>query len=296
MIGGLSGTMLASVSLDLQVHDTYFVVAHLHYVLIGGAVFPLFGALYYWYPKVTGRLMSERAGWLNFWLLFVGFNLTFFPMHYLGLKGMPRRVYTYRAETGWGGLNLLATVGAFVIALSVLVLLFNAWRSRRRGRVAGADPWGGGTLEWATESPVPRYNFKNPPTVQSLNPVWEDPPETPVVTGLSVEHRELLVTSLHDAAPELRDHIAGDSLWPLILATARLRVDHRVHLPPDGRADRRGRRRGWCSWAGSGRPPNPTRSITIRRTSRRPNSGRERPAPDAGPESTAAAGDRGATP
>jgi cytochrome c oxidase subunit I+III len=139
--------MLASVSIDLQVHDTYFVVAHLHYVLIGGSIFPLFGAFYYWFPKWTGRMLGERTGWWNFWLLFLGFNLTFFPMHQLGLKGMTRRVYSYRAETGWGDLNLLATIGAFLLGAGVLVFMANVYRSRRRGRLAGPDPWGAGTLE-----------------------------------------------------------------------------------------------------------------------------------------------------
>src|SRR3954452_19964205 len=133
VIGGLSGVMLASVSIDTQVHDTFFVVAHLHYVLIGGAIFPLFGAFYYWYPKWTGRLLGERLGWWNLGLLFAGFHLTFFPMHLLGLQGMTRRVYSYAPETGWGRLNLLATVGAFTLGLGVLMFLFNAVRSRRRG-------------------------------------------------------------------------------------------------------------------------------------------------------------------
>ncbi|MDT7604000.1 MAG: cytochrome c oxidase subunit, partial [Acidobacteriota bacterium] len=140
VLGGLSGLILASVPLDLQVHDTYFVVAHFHYVLIGGAVFPLFGAFYYWFPKWTGRLLSERLGKVNFWLLFVGFNLVFFPMHQLGLRGMPRRVYTYLPQMGWGNLNLLATVGAGVMALGVLAFLANVWASRRAGALAGDNP------------------------------------------------------------------------------------------------------------------------------------------------------------
>src|SRR5204862_6722460 len=131
VIGGLTGVMLASVSLDLQVHDTFFVVAHLHYVLIGGAVFPLFGAFYYWFPKWTGRMLSEALGWINLALLFVGFNLTFFPMHDLGLDGMPRRVYTYLPELNWGSRNLLATIGAFILAAGVLVYIVNVFWARR---------------------------------------------------------------------------------------------------------------------------------------------------------------------
>src|SRR4051812_22135802 len=133
VLGGMTGLMLASVSLDSQVHDSYFVVAHLHYVLLGGAVFPVFGALYFWYPKFTGHMMSERLGRWSFWLMFVGFNVAFFPMHLLGLKGMPRRVYTYPAEMGWGNLNLLATVGAVTLAVGILLTLVNAVRSARGG-------------------------------------------------------------------------------------------------------------------------------------------------------------------
>jgi cytochrome c oxidase subunit I+III len=152
VFGGLSGVMLAAAPFDLQVHDTFFVVAHFHYVLIGGAVFPLFGGFYYWFPKVTGRCLHERLGQWNFWLLFIGFNLTFFPLHQLGLAGMPRRVYTYVPEMGWGGLNLLATIGAGVLAVGVALFLLNVWRSRRYGQLAGDNPWGAGTLEWATSS------------------------------------------------------------------------------------------------------------------------------------------------
>ena len=136
IIGGFTGVMVASVPFDQQVHDTYFIVAHFHYVLIGGAVFPLFGAFYYWFPKMTGRMLSERLGRWNFWLFFIGMNVTFFPMHQLGLEGMPRRVYTYLPETGWGDLNLLATIGAATIAASMLIFVINVIRSLPR-RTAG---------------------------------------------------------------------------------------------------------------------------------------------------------------
>src|SRR4051812_43035433 len=185
IIGGLTGVMLASVPLDLQVHDTMFVVAHLHYVLIGGAVFPLIGAVHYWYPKVTGRLLDERAGKASFWLLLVGFNATFFPLHQLGLRGMPRRVYTYLPETGWGRLNLFATAATALIAASILVTLANVVWSRRRGARAGADPWHADTLEWAVPSPPPPYVFAALPVVGSHEPLWEDAAGRATVTGLS---------------------------------------------------------------------------------------------------------------
>src|SRR4051812_23042192 len=184
--GGLSGIMLASVPIDLQVHDTYFVVAHFHYVLIGGAVFPLFGAFYYWFPKWTGRMLNNSLGNLNFWLFFIGFNLTFFPMHQLGLKGMTRRVYTYGPETGWGTLNMLATIGAATMGLGVLLFIYNVLISRKHGRLAGDDPWGGGSLEWTTASPPPSYNYYPPPTVGGRYPAWENPADAPVVSGLAL--------------------------------------------------------------------------------------------------------------
>jgi cytochrome c oxidase subunit 1 len=218
IIGGLTGVMLASVSLDLQVHDTFFVVAHLHYVLIGGAIFPLFGALYYWFPKWTGRLLSEKAGCWNFALLFISFNLTFFPMHQLGLQGMPRRVYSYLPETGWGHLNLLATLGAFMLGFGVLVFVANALWSRKRGAVAGDNPWDAETLEWATTSPPPAYNFLYPTAVRGRSPLWENPPDTPVVTGLSTEAREVLITIVHDAIPDHRYRMGDDTIWTFLTA------------------------------------------------------------------------------
>jgi cytochrome c oxidase subunit I len=220
VLGGLTGMILASVALDLQVHDTFFVVAHFHYVLIGGAVFPLFGAVYYWFPKWTGRMLSETLGKWHFWLFFIGFNLTFFPMHILGLHGMTRRIYTYLPETGWGHLNFLASVGAAVMGLGVLVFGFNVLRSCARGVYAEANPWGAGTLEWATLSPAPSYNFLYPPTVRGQNPLWEHPEETPVVNGLRSDTREVLCTTILDAIPEHRYELAIDSIWPLLLAVA----------------------------------------------------------------------------
>ena len=218
VLGGLTGVMLASVPLDLQIHDTFFVVAHLHYVLIGGAVFPLFGAFYYWFPKWTGRLLSERAGRLNFWLMFIGFNLVFFPMHKLGLNGMPRRVYTYLPESGWGTLNLIASIGAFILASGVLVFIINVVWAYRAGMVAGNNPWAAESLEWAVSSPPPNFNFHNIPVVQGRYPLWEGLENAPVVRGLSTTKREALVTSVMDAQPELRFEIPGPSIWPLMVA------------------------------------------------------------------------------
>jgi cytochrome c oxidase subunit I+III len=222
IVGGLTGVMLAAVPVNLQVHDTMFVVAHLHYVLIGGAVFPLIGAVYYWFPKVTGRLLDERAGKWSFWLVVVGFNATFFPLHQLGLHGMPRRVYTYAAESGWGRLNLIATAGAGILAVGLLISLINVARSLRWGAPAGADPWGADSLEWATASPPPPYNFAAIPVVRSRAPLWEEPARPRQVTGLADTHREVLVTTLLDAAPDHRTSSPGPTLWPLMagLATA----------------------------------------------------------------------------
>ncbi|MBW3671293.1 MAG: cytochrome c oxidase subunit I, partial [Acidobacteria bacterium] len=159
VLGGLTGVMIASVPFDLQVHDSYFIVAHFHYVLIGGAVFPIFAAFHYWFPKLTGRMPSERMGRWSFWLFFIGFNITFFPMHQLGFQGMPRRIYTYLAETGWGPLNLLSTSGSILIFAGVALYTWNLLWSARRGEWAGCNPWDAGTLEWAASSPPEPYNF-----------------------------------------------------------------------------------------------------------------------------------------
>ncbi|MEK0085198.1 cytochrome c oxidase subunit I [Benzoatithermus flavus] len=220
VLGGLTGVMVASVPLDLQVHDTYFVVAHFHYVLIGGAVFPLLGALHYHFPKITGRMPGERLGRLGFLLTFVGFNLAFFPMHILGLSGMPRRVYTYPSGLGWDGMNLLATIGAFTLAAGFLVFFLNLLLSLRRGAPAGDNPWGASTLEWATSSPPPVHAFAHVPLVRSREPLWEERESLPVVTGLRVDAREVLVTATVTAEPRVREPSPEPAIWPLLTALA----------------------------------------------------------------------------
>ena len=163
VIGGIDGVWMASPAMDYAIHDTYFVVAHIHYVLFGGSLFGIMAAMYYWFPKMTGRFLDRRLGYLHFWLMFIGFNVTFFPMHFLGLAGMPRRVATYPADAGWSTLNEVATLGSYVIALAMLVALVNLVVSLRRPRTAPADPWEGNTLEWATSSPPPPHNFDQLP-------------------------------------------------------------------------------------------------------------------------------------
>jgi cytochrome c oxidase subunit I len=220
VLGGLTGVMVASVPFDTQVHDTYFVVAHFHYVLVGGAVFPLLGAVYYWFPKLTGRMMSERLGRWVVALLFAGFNLAFFPMHILGLRGMPRRVYSYGPDMGWSGLNLFVSLTSLLLAVGFLLFFVDVIRSARRGPLAGDNPWDAQTLEWATASPPPCYNFARLPVVTGLSPLWEEREALPIATGLRVDRREVIVSSVGEAIPQARESSPRDSIWPLVTALA----------------------------------------------------------------------------
>jgi cytochrome c oxidase subunit 1 len=177
-VGGISGVFLGSVPVDTQLSDTYYVVAHIHYVLVGGALFSFFAAAFYWIPKISGRLMSEKLGTIQFLIFFLGFNLAFYPMHQLGIEGMPRRTYHYVQAPEWGFLNLIATIGVYLIAVSILIFIFNFLSSivMKGGKIADDDPWEGDTLEWATSSPPPVYNFARIPVVHSARPLKEDVP------------------------------------------------------------------------------------------------------------------------
>jgi cytochrome c oxidase subunit 1 len=183
-------------------------------------VFPLLGILTYWYPKITGRMMNETVGTIGFWLLFAGFQLAFFPMHWSGMLGMPRRVYTYPAGLGLELPNLLSTIGAFVVATSILLFVINGIVSNFRGRLAPPNPWGAPSLEWATSSPPAVYNFAHVPVVDSHTPLWDREGDLPVVTGLRVDEKEMLLTTVVEATPDLREPVPEPSLWPFISAVA----------------------------------------------------------------------------
>jgi cytochrome c oxidase subunit 1 len=173
LIAGLSGIMLAAAPFDWQLNDSYFVIAHFHFVLVGSLLFTIFGAIYYWFPKATGRLLNERLGRWHFWLFLIGFHVTFDTMHFPGILGMPRRIYTYEAGRGWGTLNFVCTLGVLIQAAGMIAFVANILLSLRRGRPAGSDPWDAWTLEWSTSSPPPEYNFAEEPSVRSRRPLWD---------------------------------------------------------------------------------------------------------------------------
>jgi cytochrome c oxidase subunit I+III len=235
VLGGLTGVMIAFVPFDQQVHDTFFIVAHFHYVIIGGTVFPVFAGLHYWFPKLTGRLLGRRLGVWSFLLTFVGFNLTFFPMHWMGLLGMPRRVFTYPAELGLGGANMAATVGAFLLAAGFLLFVVDAGWHRLFGRRSGADPWGAGTLEWSVASPPAAAGFVRQPLVEDRYPLWaavdeaaEGPQgERTTAAPAALERmpalwRGTLATDPLTATPESVQHLPGPTALPILAATALL--------------------------------------------------------------------------
>jgi cytochrome c oxidase subunit 1 len=198
-IGGISGIMHASPPADLQQTDTYFIVAHFHYVLFGGSIMGIFAGIYHYYPKITGRLMSERLGKVHFWLTFIAMNLTFFPMHYAGMLGMSRRIYTYGSGQGWDTFNLVSSLGSYLLGVAMLVFVWNFFTSRKRGAVAGPNPWHAPTLEWSIPSPPPEYNFAQVPQVHSRYPLWdrkvgdEDHPAVNLLEGRSPEQMGVIV-------------------------------------------------------------------------------------------------------
>jgi cytochrome c oxidase subunit I+III len=224
VLGGLSGIMFAAIPLDQATTDTYFVVAHFHFIIFGAAVFPLLGGIYYWFPKVTGRMYHEPLAVVSFWVCFVGTALLFFPMHIVGLLGMTRRIYTYQHGLGWGIYNLLETIGGFILAAGLLMILANIVWSGRRGAAAGRDPFRGGTLEWATSSPPPHYNFAVVPTVTSPYPNWDDADREEDLRRLERDElvlargHETPLSTVNDAAISSVHEMPPESPWPITVA------------------------------------------------------------------------------
>jgi cytochrome c oxidase subunit 1/cytochrome c oxidase subunit I+III len=220
VIGGLNGVVTAVIPFDWQLHDTYFVVSHLHYVLIGANLFPVMAGLYYWFPKMSGRLLGETLGRWSFWLMFVGFNVAFFPMQMLGIAGMPRRIYTYPSGLGWEGWNLLITAGAVVLGIGILLTFINVWRSLRSGVSAGDNPWNADTLEWDVSSPPPPYGVKTLPTVATRHPLWDahDESEDPHDERTLDHSRLTFATTWLQAEPRGRSQMVEDSMAPLGLS------------------------------------------------------------------------------
>ncbi len=224
IIGGLSGIMFAAIPFDQQLTDTYFVVAHFHFIIFGAAVFPLLGGIYYWFPKVTGRMYNEPAGQASFWITALGSALTFFPMHIVGLLGMPRRVYTYPANVGWGPYNLSETIGSYILAAGLVLMVVNLVWSYFRGPASGPNPFGGATLEWSIPSPPPEYNFPVIPTVSSAYPMWDVEDREHDVDKLNrgemvldQGHETPASTTLDGYFDEILD-MPSNSPWPVVTA------------------------------------------------------------------------------
>jgi cytochrome c oxidase subunit 1 len=232
-LGGISGVMHSVAPADLQQTDTYFVVAHLHYVFFGGTVLGLWAGMYYWYPKVFGRLLDERMGQAHFWLTFIGMNVTFFPMHFVGLYGMPRRIFTYADNMGWNTMNLVESIGSFILALGTLIFAVNLFTAWKRGKVAGPNPWGAASLEWSIPSPPPAYNFREIPIVRSRMPLWEGDPtkeagiphgrheedtEVATLAGKAVAESTYPDDESKMSAHDLGIHLPPPSYWPVVLA------------------------------------------------------------------------------
>jgi cytochrome c oxidase subunit I+III len=218
LLGGFSGVMLGSVPLDLQLTDTYFLPGHIHFVLIGGAVAPLIGATFFWFPKITGRMLDDKLGIIQWILFLVGTLIAFISMFMLGLSGMTRRVYTYSESTNWGNLNYITSLGAWMIGLSFLIFLVNLIKSMRKVPSAPDNPFGASGLEWALSSPPPSYAFARIPVVTDRTPLWTHKEGLDVISGLRVDEREILVTSALETEPEMREHGPEPTLWPLICA------------------------------------------------------------------------------
>lgn len=210
IVGGLSGVSHAVSPSDAQQQDTYYIVAHIHYVLFGGAIFGIFSGIYYWFPKMTGKLLNDGLGKLNFWLLFVGMNITFFPMHFLGLNGMPRRIYTYTTDFGWDWLNMLSSVGYFVIVVGILVFLVNFFLSLKNGKESGHDPWDAPGLEWSISSPPPAYNFAKVPQVVGLDHYW--------LVKRRAESEGNPITGPEPYVDPATIHMPNTSYWPIVTA------------------------------------------------------------------------------
>ncbi|MDQ3243781.1 MAG: cytochrome c oxidase subunit I [Gemmatimonadota bacterium] len=211
-IGGISGVMHSSPPADLQQTDSYFIVAHFHYVLFGGSIMGIFAGIYHYFPKITGRLLDEKLGKVHFWLNFIAMNLTFFPMHFSGMLGMPRRIYTYDSGQGWDTFNLISSIGAYMLVVATAIFVYNFFLSRKRGEVAGSNPWGAGTLEWTIPSPPPEYNFATIPTVTSRYPLWE---------GNEKDMESARINSQEGKTPEdLHIVLPYSTIKPLVVAGA----------------------------------------------------------------------------